>query len=100
MIRASISEAKNRLSHFIRLVRGGENVEIVDRGTPVARIVHVSKSAGADKEAAWIEEAERLGLITKAQDREAFPPDFFDKDKMLAGKGVLQALLEEREGAR
>ena len=100
VIRASISEAKNRLSHFIRLVRGGEDVEIVDRGTPVARLVHVSKSAGAEKEAAWIEEAERLGLITRAQDREAFPPDFFDKDKMPAGKGVLRALLEEREGGR
>ena len=100
MIRASISEVKNHLSHFIRLVRGGEDVEIVDRGTPVARIVHVSKSAASDKEAAWIEEAERLGLITRAQNREAFPPDFFDKDKMPAGKGVLEALLEEREGGR
>jgi antitoxin (DNA-binding transcriptional repressor) of toxin-antitoxin stability system len=81
-------------------VRGGEDVEILNRGTPVARIVHVSKSAGAKKDAAWIEEAERLGLITRARDREAFPPDFFDKDKMPAGKGVLLALLEEREGGR
>ena len=54
MIRASVSETKNRLSHFIRLVRGGEEVEIMDRETPVARIVHVSKSAGAEKEASWI----------------------------------------------
>jgi len=36
MIRASVSETKNRLSHFIRLVRGGEEVEIMDRDTPVA----------------------------------------------------------------
>lgn len=100
MIRASISEAKNRLSHFIRLVRGGEEVEIVDRGTPVARLVHVSKTAETGKEAAWIEEAERIGLITRAREREAFPTDFFDKNKMPAGKGVLQALLEEREGGR
>ena len=100
MIRASISEAKNRFSYFIRLVRGGEEVEIVDRGTPVARIVHVSKSAGAGKEAAWIEEAERFGFITRAQDREASPPDFFDIDKMPVGRGVLRAFLEEREGGR
>jgi prevent-host-death family protein len=100
MIRASISEAKNRLSHFIRLVRGGEDVEIVDRGTPVARLVHVSKSAETDKDAAWLEEAERLGLVTRAQIREAFPSDFFDTDKMAAGKAVLRALLEEREGGR
>ena len=100
MIRASISEAKNRLSHFIRLVRGGEDVEIVDRGTPVARLVHVSKSAETGKDAAWTEEAERLGLITRAKNREAFPLDFFDATKMPANKAVLQALLEEREGER
>ncbi|MGC8491396.1 MAG: type II toxin-antitoxin system Phd/YefM family antitoxin [Syntrophobacteraceae bacterium] len=100
MIRASISEAKNRLSHFIRLVRGGEDVEIVDRGTPVARLVHVSRSDETGKDAAWLEEAERLGLITKSQNREAFPPGFFDTDKMPADKTVLQALLEERERGR
>lgn len=50
MIRASVSEAKNRLSYFIRLVRGGEVVEIMDRNTPVARIVHVSKSSNAAKD--------------------------------------------------
>lgn len=43
MIRASISDAKNRLSHYIRLVRGGEEVEIRDRNTPVARLVHISQ---------------------------------------------------------
>lgn len=100
MIRASISEAKNRLSHFIRLVRGGDEVEIMDRGTPVARIVHVSKSQGAEKEASWIIEAERLGLVASPLDNEGFPPDFFDKEKMPAGKKVLQALLEEREDGR
>jgi prevent-host-death family protein len=100
MIRASISEAKNRLSHFIRLVRGGDEVEIMDRGTPVARIVHVSKSQGAEKEASWITEAERLGLVVSPLDSGGFPPDFFDKEKMPAGKKVLQALLEEREEGR
>jgi prevent-host-death family protein len=100
MIRASVSEAKNRLSHFIRLVRGGEEVEIMDRDTPVARIVHVSKSSGAEKEPSWIIEAERLGLVTPPSDKEGFPPDFFDKEKMPIGKRVLQALLEEREDGR
>jgi antitoxin (DNA-binding transcriptional repressor) of toxin-antitoxin stability system len=100
MIRASVSETKNRLSHFIRLVRGGEEVEIMDRDTPVARIIHVSKSLGAGKEGAWVTEAERLGLITSPADKEDFSPDFFDKQKMPAGKGALQALLDEREEGR
>ena len=100
MIRASVSETKNRLSHFIRLVRGGEEVEIMDRETPVARIVHVSKSPGAEKEALWITETERFGLVTPPLDKKGFPPDFFDKEKIPAGKKVLHALLEERENGR
>ena len=100
MTRASVSEVKNRLSHFIRLVRGGEEIEIMDRGTPVARLVHVAKAGGTEKEPAWLTEAVRLGLITLGANREGFPPDFFDKSKMPSGKGVLQALLEEREEGR
>lgn len=100
MIRASISETKNRLSHFIRLVRGGEEVEIMDRETPVARIIHVSKSPGAEKEATWIIEAERLGLVTPPMDKKGFPPEFFNEGKMPTGKKILQALIEERENGR
>lgn len=39
MIRANVTEIKNRLSHYLRLVRGGEEIEFVDRKTPLARIV-------------------------------------------------------------
>ena len=38
MRRASISEAKNRLSALLSVVRGGEAVLITHRGRPVARI--------------------------------------------------------------
>jgi prevent-host-death family protein len=44
MIQVSISEIKNRLSHYLKLVRGGEEIEILDRKTPLARIVHISKA--------------------------------------------------------
>jgi len=100
MIRASVSETKNRLSHFIRLVRGGEVVEIMDRDTPVARIVHVSKSPGNEKGTPWIAEAKRIGLVTSSPDDEGFPPEFFDKKRMPPGKSVLKALIEEREEGR
>jgi prevent-host-death family protein len=41
MLRANITEIKNRLSHYLRLVKGGEEVEIIDRKTPLARIVGI-----------------------------------------------------------
>ena len=100
MIRASVSEAKNRLSHFLRLVRGGEEVEIMDRDTPVARIVHVSKSTAREKKAAWIAEGVRLGIITPPQGGE-LSPDFFKRKRGFPeGEDVLKALLEERDEGR
>ena len=35
----NIRELKSRLSHYLRLAKAGESVEITDRGTPVGRIV-------------------------------------------------------------
>jgi prevent-host-death family protein len=100
MIRVSVSETKNRLSHFIRLVRGGEEIEIMDRNTPVAKIVHIAKFSETGKKATWIVEAVHLGLITPPKKKE-LPTNFFDRKNTLPqGKGVLQALLQEREEAR
>jgi prevent-host-death family protein len=100
MIRVSVSEAKNRLSHFLRLVRGGEEVEIMDRDTPVARLVHVSKSSETERPVGWVMDAVRHGLITPPKTKE-LPAHFLDKDRRLpGGSGVLQALLDEREEGR
>ena len=36
---ANIRELKSRLSHYLRLVKAGESVQIAERGTPIGRIV-------------------------------------------------------------
>jgi len=100
MIRASVSETKNRLSHFIRLVRGGEEVEIMDRDTPVARIVHVSKSSDTHRKASWVGEAVRLGLIRPPKKQGVSPEVVKGGSIPAEGGEVLQALLEEREESR
>jgi prevent-host-death family protein len=38
MSRSSVSELKSRLSHYLREVRRGGEVQILDRGTPIARL--------------------------------------------------------------
>ncbi|MPZ46311.1 MAG: type II toxin-antitoxin system prevent-host-death family antitoxin [Betaproteobacteria bacterium] len=38
----SIRELKSRLSHYLRLARGGESVIITDRGVPVGRLVPIA----------------------------------------------------------
>lgn len=44
MINAGIADLKARLSHYLRGVRRGGEVVILDRDTPVARIVPYSAS--------------------------------------------------------
>lgn len=105
MIQANISEIKNRLSYYLKLVKGGEQVEILDRKTPLARIIHVSQSQSrAEKTTSWIQEVKDLGLVNPP-DLERFDPELMEKDRLPGfgvqkESGVLEALLEEREGGR
>lgn len=80
MIHVRISEVKNRLSHYLRLVRDGEKVEIMDRDTPVARIVNAAKFPITDRAASWQAELVPEGIITPAKENGEFPPEFFDKN--------------------
>jgi prevent-host-death family protein len=45
----SISELKARLSKYIGIVRRGGEVQILDRGTPVARLTSLRGNARADR---------------------------------------------------
>ncbi len=38
MKRVTVSELKNRLSEFLRLVKRGETIEVLERSVPIARI--------------------------------------------------------------
>ena len=72
----------------------------MDRNIPVAKIVHVSKCSETDKKAGWTMEAIRLGLITPPREKELPAAFFHEKKPIMEGKGVLQALLQEREEGR
>ena len=37
--RVNIRELKSRLSHYLRLAKAGKSVEIMERGTPIGRII-------------------------------------------------------------
>lgn len=104
MIRVNVSEIKNRLSYYLRLVRGGEQIEILDRKTPLARIIHVSQAATDSNETPWIEEMQQLGIVAPPKIK-GFPPELLAKEELiLTGKQgtpeVLEALLEERKTGR
>ncbi|RMG84494.1 MAG: type II toxin-antitoxin system prevent-host-death family antitoxin [Candidatus Dadabacteria bacterium] len=55
-----VRELKARLSHYLRLARGGEPVMITDRGRPVARLV---PEPGPDPETRGLWEMAARGLV-------------------------------------
>jgi antitoxin (DNA-binding transcriptional repressor) of toxin-antitoxin stability system len=95
MKRVGIAELKNRLSHYLRCVRGGEAVLVYDRDRPIARIEPVR---GEDvNEADLTAELERSGVLA--------PPSAVLADDWLAlrpqvASDVVRAVLDEREDGR
>ncbi len=81
---ARIAELKARLSEYLRAVRRGETVLVLDRDTPVAKIVPVSPPGLRVRKPAA--DAPRPGRILP-------PPSDLKLD-------VLTLLLEERQGNR
>jgi prevent-host-death family protein len=70
--RASISEAKNRLSALLDRVRQGHTVVIEDRGVPVARLEGL---AGGPTPEGRLARLEREGIATRPA--AALPASFF-----------------------
>jgi len=103
VIKVNISEIKNRLSYYLKLVKGGEEIEIIDRKTPLARIIRIGDMLEGPEGTSWVKEVYSLGIVTPPH-KEHVSSDFTKKDQVIAsdGKkaGVLNALLNEREKGR
>ncbi len=50
MTRVSVTDLKNRLSEFLRLVKRGETIEVCERQVPIARLVGLSATSAAPPE--------------------------------------------------
>lgn len=97
MIRATVSEVKNGLSAFLRRVKTGESVLVLDRKTPVACIVPVSHVREPHDTDARLARLEAAGIV--ARERPGSPLDVLGQP-LGAGANVLDALLEERRDGR
>jgi prevent-host-death family protein len=86
MKRVRIAELKARLSEYLRAVRRGEIIAVMDRETPVARIVPVR---------------ERSALRVRKRAPGTPPPNRVPLPKPAKLKvDIVQLLLEERQGQR
>jgi prevent-host-death family protein len=86
---APVTDVKNRLSHYLRLVARGESVTILDRGRPVARLSRVEA-----------DDAELDALLASGLARPpvaALPKDFVSRRLPRPKASVQRALVEDRE---
>ena len=89
MATASVSELKANLSRFLREVRRGGEVEVLDRGTPVARLVPPAAQNDVGVRARLI----AMGLVRPGSGRAAA---ILDKQPLPLPESLLEALADER----
>ena len=99
MIRATISEVKDGMSAYLRRVKAGESVLVMERRTPIARIVPVGIDSQGGREGdrvdaeAKVARLEQAGIVVRRGS--GSPLDVLERP-LRAGAGVLEALLDER----
>lgn len=95
MEKVSISEIKNRLSAYLRKVRAGQVVIIMDRDQPVARLERIGGSGHHDDRLRRLEQA---GLLRRARR----PPGrgVLSGPAPKASQSVLDTLLDDRRHGR
>lgn len=91
----TISELKNRLSAFLRKVRAGGTILILDRDRPIARLEGVG---GDDEEDEPLVQLERSGLLRRGRAR--VPLESLRAAAPKARRSVTQALIEDRREDR
>jgi prevent-host-death family protein len=93
MKQVSVTELKNRLSHFLRLVISGEVIEIVQHSIPVARLAAVNQGAGNPQ--ALLQRLVRDGIVVAA--REKPNRQQMKKSPVPCRGDVVRTLLEKRD---
>ncbi len=95
MERATISQLKNRLSAYLRKVKAGQTVLVLDNDQPIARIERVQEAAQPDDRIARLE---RAGLVRRPT--AALPAKSLRVKAPKAKRSVTRALVEERREGR
>ncbi|MGH7529882.1 MAG: type II toxin-antitoxin system Phd/YefM family antitoxin [Gemmatimonadales bacterium] len=99
MEKTTISQLKARLSAYLKKVRAGQTILILDRDEPVARLERVGGPPGGPAERDdRLLRLERAGLLRRARRRVAL--DALRKPAARAKASVLDALLDERRSGR
>ena len=84
-----VAELKAKLSEYLAMVKGGEEVVITERGEPIAKLVRVEPVEGE------LERLVKKGIVTPPV--EPLPSDFFDRPRPKAkGEPISETVIRER----
>jgi len=89
MKKVGVAELKAKLSEYLAMVKGGEEILITERGEPIAKIVQAEPM---DDE---LERLVRKGIVRPPI--KPLPEDFFDRPRPKAkGEPISQTVIRER----
>jgi prevent-host-death family protein len=91
---ASVTELKAHLSKYLRMVRRGSEVQVLERGVPIARLVGL-QGASAEKDRDRLERLERAGILRRGTS----DLSWLTKEPLveMSGETLSDALAEDRE---
>jgi len=92
MKRIAVTDLKNRLSEYLRLVKRGETIEILERSVPIARIEALppAASSGKDRLARLVQE----GVVQSPRKKRDLR--FLQAPPVPCTGGAVEALLDAR----
>lgn len=93
---ASISELKANLSRYLGMVRRGSEVEVLDRGVPIARIVGLS-GAGRSRDKERLMHLAESGVLRRNTTSLSW---VLEEPAVKAERADLQRALDEDRGER
>jgi len=86
----SVSELKARLSHYLRLAKRGAEVQVLERGVPIARLVGVGGVAGREDQR--LDRLVRAGIVRRGTGDLSW---IADRAPIRVSRGSLSAALQE-----
>jgi antitoxin (DNA-binding transcriptional repressor) of toxin-antitoxin stability system len=93
----NVAELKNRLSHYLRIVRRGESILVRDRDRVIARLEPAGSTRAGDDESARLADLELRGIVRRA--RGSLTADLLRRRPQVKAN-VVRALLDERDDTR
>ncbi len=90
-----VRELKNRLSEYLRLVKGGEHVLVTERGVVIAELTPPGRAAAAADPYPGLAELVRRGLASGVYEND---PTAYPRMPRLAPEGTAQRLVDELRG--